>query len=80
MPMLQKMLTNMLSPATVERMKAESNQWQLRCTGCGKTKLLWDAGGVRYKKKSVGSASATLARCTTCRKWRWTVIERRPEP
>ena len=73
---VQNILKAVLPTATVERMKAETNQWRIRCAHCGHSKPLWDAGGVRYKKASVGGTSATLIRCSECGGVRGGVVEK----
>ena len=76
MGFVQSILNAVLPSASVERMKAATNQWRIRCTNCGHGKPLWDAGGVRYKKAAVKSASATLIRCSQCGGLRGGVIEK----
>lgn len=78
MGLVQLILKAVLPAATVERMKAQTNQWRIRCTNCGHSKGLWEAGGVRYKKAAVGTASATLIRCNQCGGIRPGVVERVP--
>lgn len=79
MGLAQRLITRFCSPATVERMRRETNQWQLRCRGCGAAVPLWEAGGIRYKKRAKGSFSATLMRCRSCGGLHIGVAERVPE-
>ena len=66
MKLIQRALTSIVPSRTADLMKQETEQWQLRCSGCGKTKSLWDAGGIRFGKASAGNASATFAWCRSC--------------
>ena len=61
-----------------EAMQAETEGWQIRCLGCGKTRDLWAAGGVRYGKRSKRAGSETLVRCPGCGTLRRAVVERVP--
>jgi Fe-S-cluster-containing hydrogenase component 2 len=79
MKLIQRTLALLLPRSMIERMKRETEQWQLNCKGCGRTKSLWEAGGIRYGKKAVDNYTATLIRCEQCRGLRMAVVERVPE-
>ena len=76
MKIIQTIITTLLPASLVEEMKRETNQWQIRCLGCSRTKLLWEAGGIRYKKKSAGSVTLTAVRCRKCGGFRKALVER----
>ncbi len=62
----QRFLSAVLSKERAEEMRQESQQWVIRCCTCGHTKNLWEAGGIRWKKRSTGSVSYTLIHCPHC--------------
>ena len=76
MRILQAIITALLPRSIVEQMREETDQWQIRCTSCGRTKPLWEAGGIRYKKRPIGSVSGTLVRCSQCNGLRCAIVER----
>ena len=76
MGLLQKLIVSLVPPATASRMRRQTNQWQLRCKGCGAAQPLWEAGGIRYRKSSTKSGcSGTFVRCPHCREIRYAVTE-----
>ena len=79
MKFLQRALTSLVPAHVADRMRHETDQWQLRCGGCGRTKSLWEAGGIRYGKSSTQGVSATVAWCRSCGGLRVAMVERRPE-
>jgi Zn finger protein HypA/HybF involved in hydrogenase expression len=55
-------------------MRAESEAWRLRCSVCGATRSVWEAGGIRWKAAAVNKQ--TRAHCPHCGGLRATVVER----
>ena len=80
MKFFQRALTSLVPAHVADRVRHETDQWQLLCGGCGKTKSLWEAGGIRYGKSSTQSVSATFAWCRSCGgcEWRWWNVDRNP--
>jgi hypothetical protein len=63
----QRVLRRFASPATFEKMKADSQRWFL-CCPCGKETSFWEIGGVRYKARG---NPRKLMRCSQCGEARW---------
>lgn len=80
MKLLQRLLSLVLPATTIQRMKDETNEWQIRCNGCGRAGSLWDAGGIRHGKAVASNATMTFVRCKTCRRLRSAVVEKLAEP
>jgi hypothetical protein len=76
MGMLQSILSRLLPESMAQEMEAETRQWQLRWSHCGHTQDLWEAGGIRWKKRGK-SYSATWARCPHCGHFGYAVLERK---
>jgi hypothetical protein len=53
--------------------------WQARCTTCDRTRGAGDVGVIRVGKRSVGTVSRTIGRCSSCRGVRWIAVEPIPE-
>ncbi len=73
---LQKFFTAILPKSWADDMRRESQAWQIRCTGCGASKSIWDAGGIRWK--AVSSGKRMLVRCSHCGGFRTAAVERLP--
>ena len=76
MTLIQKFLSVVLPKRWVDDMRAESQAWQIRCSSCGKSQSVWEAGGIRWKAASIGKR--TLVYCPHCRRRRMSTVERIP--
>jgi len=47
-----------------QSMRAHSQSWQIRCTGCHFARSIWECGGIRWHAASAGKR--TLVRCPRC--------------
>lgn len=74
MTRFQKLLVTVLPGSWAEGLRAESESWRIRCLGCGASKSVWEAGGVRWKAKSCGKR--TIVRCSRCGGMRVAAVER----
>ncbi len=72
---LQRFAMTILPRRWAEAMRAESESWMLVCTSCGHERSVWDAGGIRWKARSVGKRMAQ--RCPGCGKNGWARLEKR---
>lgn len=70
----QQFLMTVLPRAWADDLRAESESWRIRCLGCGASKSVWEAGGVRWKARSQGKR--TLVRCSHCGGMRMAAVER----
>ncbi len=77
MTTIQRFFTAVLPQKWADDMRAESQAWRIRCCGCGASRSIWDAGGIRWKAASV--SKRTLVRCSHCGGLRAAVIERAGE-
>ncbi len=75
MTLIQKLVLTLLPKRWSQAIQAESQSWLLRCTVCGATRSVWDAGGIRYKAASVGKR--TMGWCAQCGRWRALAVERK---
>lgn len=64
MSLVQRFMLAILPKSWGESMRAESQAWQIRCCGCGKSRSVWDCGGIRWKASSIGKR--TVVRCSKC--------------
>jgi predicted RNA-binding Zn-ribbon protein involved in translation (DUF1610 family) len=76
MTLIQKLVTSLAPKRIAEEMEAESRDWKMICPQCGHVRSVWDAGGIRWKARSVGKRM--LQRCPGCGKNVWAKVERRP--
>lgn len=49
MSLVQRFAMALLPRKAAEAMRADSQQWMMRCTGCGLEKSIWALGGIRWK-------------------------------
>ena len=64
MTAIQKLILNVLPNKLAEDIKAESQQWIIRCCTCGASRSFWEAGGIRWKAFSI--RKRTVANCSKC--------------
>lgn len=76
MSLIQRFFTFLMPRRWAEAMEAESREWMLICPKCGHERSVWDAGGVRWKARSVGKR--VLQRCVSCGENGWARLERKP--
>lgn len=75
MTIIQKFVVSFLPRRWSEAIRAESQSWLLRCSTCGVTRSIWDAGGIRYKASSRGKSA--MVWCAHCGQLRMMAIERK---
>ena len=63
MATLGQWVRSKLTPPSLEEVEAETRKWTIRCTSCGRSQNLWDAGGTRYKALR---DRTVLGRCAGC--------------
>lgn len=73
MTRLQRFFFRILPRNWAEDMRAESQQWMLRCT-CGHEQSVWALGGIRWK---AAGNPRRLMRCPACRQTTWHTVYRR---
>ncbi|MGI9540400.1 MAG: hypothetical protein ACR2N6_09650 [Miltoncostaeaceae bacterium] len=73
---LQRFFLAVLPKRSGEAMRRDSQLWTARCLTCGRTRSVWEAGGIRWGARSVGKRS--LVPCDRCGRPRMTAIERPP--
>ena len=76
MSFVQRMLAALLPKASMDAMKADSEDWMIQCP-CGQETSIWALGGVRYGGKSTGKR--TLIKCQKCGKRTWHRFYRKSE-
>jgi ribosomal protein S27E len=74
MSLLQILVETILPGQWADEIRAESRSWRIRCLGCGASRSVWDAGGVRWKATSI--RKRTLVHCSHCGRLRVAAIER----
>ena len=74
---IQSFFFRVLPPHLAEQMRAESQRWILRCTGCGGSISIWEAGGIRWKATAV--EKRVHVRCRTCGGMRAATLTLRPK-
>jgi hypothetical protein len=74
MTFIQKFFTAVLPHAWAEDMRAESQQWMLRCT-YGFERSIWEVGGIRWK---ASGSPRRLMRCPQCGQRTWHTLNRKP--
>ena len=77
MTFIQKLIMRTLPKSWSATMKAESEQWIIRCPECDFHRSVWDIGGVRYKAASVGKK--LRIRCPQCGDFRWMSLQFEPD-
>ncbi len=75
MTFIQKLVITLLPKRWSEAIQTESQSWLLRCSSCGTTRSVWEAGGIRFKAASVGKR--TLVWCAQCGQPRLMSVERK---
>ena len=76
MTFIQKFIMRTLPKSWSTAIKAESEQWIIRCPDCSFNRSVWEIGGVRYKAASVGKK--LRIRCPHCGEFRWMSLEFEP--
>ena len=76
MTLIQKLFLAVLPKKWADDMQVESRAWRIRCCGCGASRSVWEAGGIRWRAASVGKR--TVVHCSHCGGFRAAVIERVP--
>lgn len=61
---IQKFFMKVLPKKWADDMRAESERWIMTCEGCGRSKSVWEAGGIRWKAASKGKSM--IAFCKEC--------------
>jgi hypothetical protein len=74
MTLIQRFFTAILPKSWADDMRKESQAWRIRCCGCGASKSIWDAGGIRWKAVSIGKRM--VVHCSHCGGYRAAAIER----
>jgi hypothetical protein len=74
MSLLQRIMTRLSGKRLAAAMKAESQEWIMRCKH-GHEISVWQAGGIRYGARSAGKTR--LAWCPSCKAMRWMAVSRR---
>ncbi|TWT29249.1 hypothetical protein KOR42_55420 [Thalassoglobus neptunius] len=57
-------------------MQESTERWSIRCCRCDNSRSLWEAGGIRWGKMSVGNVQRTLVWCRVCRELTTAAVER----
>ncbi|MGE3409193.1 MAG: phage terminase large subunit family protein [Pirellulales bacterium] len=71
---VQRLILAIVPAPWARAMRAESEQWRLRCLTCGNSRSVWEAGGIRWKAKS--TSKRVMVRCPHCGCPRQAAIER----
>jgi hypothetical protein len=72
---IQKFFTFIFPRAWAEEMRAESEQWMLRCD-CGFERSVWEIGGIRWKA-SGNPRTWSWLRCPRCGKFTVHTLQKR---
>lgn len=78
MTAIQKFFMKILPKHWAEDLRAKSEHWKIRCTSCGFSRSIWEAGGIRWKAASKGKRTFVL--CPGCRQLTGAAIEYDPNP
>jgi ribosomal protein L44E len=73
---IQKFFQKILPKKWADEMRAESENWKIRCESCGTSRSVWEAGGIRWRAASVGKKIKVF--CPQCRTLRTAAVEFRP--
>jgi hypothetical protein len=73
MSLIQRFFLAIFPKKWSDDMRAESERWMIRCLTCGKSRSVWDAGGIRWKAASVGKR--TRIKCSQCEAYRDAAVE-----
>jgi hypothetical protein len=76
MSFIQRLFMRLLPRRWAEQMKADSQAWRIRCTGCNRSRSIWEIGGIRWKAYSRGKR--TIVRCSQCGGMQIAAIEKTP--
>jgi RNase P subunit RPR2 len=74
----QRLILHYLPAAWTAEIQRESESWRIRCLHCHHSRSVWEAGGIRWKARSVGKR--TLVHCSHCGGLRRAAVERIPTP
>ena len=77
MSTVQRLFTALVPESWGERMRKSSEGWRIRCSTCGNSRSVWEAGGIRWGAASVGKR--TRVHCSHCGTTRWAVVEWKPD-
>jgi hypothetical protein len=72
MTFIQKFFTRIFPRAWAEEMRAESEQWIVRCT-CGFERSVWEMGGIRWK---AAGNPRWRRKCPHCGQVTWHTVEK----
>lgn len=75
MNIIQKLVTSLVPKRWAAAIEAESKEWKLICPKCAHERSVWDAGGIRWKARSVGKR--ILQRCESCGETGMARVERK---
>jgi hypothetical protein len=64
MSLIQRFFMAIFPKSWSDDMRAESERWIIRCLTCGKSRSVWEVGGIRWKAASVGKR--TRIKCAQC--------------
>ena len=70
---VQRLFKRLVSAERFAAMEAESREWMIEAD-CGLRISVWDAGGIRYKARSIKKRK--WGRCPHCGKRHWMTIRR----
>jgi hypothetical protein len=71
---IQKLVVDILPKRWSEAIQTESQSWLLRCSICGITRSVWEAGGIRFRAASIGKS--TTVWCAQCGQLRMMAVKR----
>ncbi|KIT14465.1 hypothetical protein [Jannaschia aquimarina] len=72
----QKILRAVLPARWFADLETETRQWEVACRTCGRSRDLWEAGGLRWRAASEQSVAGY---CSACEARRKMVIRRRQD-
>ncbi len=76
MTRIQRFFMAVLPRRWADEMRAESQAWQMRCSRCGATRSVWDAGGIRWQ--AAAARKQALVFCPQCGERRSATFQRIP--
>ncbi|MEW4486974.1 hypothetical protein AB1L42_02775 [Thalassoglobus sp. JC818] len=76
MSFVQNLFAAILPSSWMDEMQKSTERWSVRCCRCDNSRSLWDAGGIRWGKMSVGNVQRTLAWCRDCQEVTTAAVER----
>lgn len=78
MNFVQKLVLAITPKKIGESIQRESEEWHLVCSKCGRSRSVWDLGGIRWKAYSIGNR--VLVRCSGCNQRVWAKVLRIRKP